>query len=49
MIAYKSAEVYFRDPKQDDRLKWLTQLLKLVKKLKKGKIQEDDADYKDKM
>lgn len=45
-IAYKSAEVYFRDPKQDDRLKWLSQLLKLVKKLKKGKIQDDDIALK---
>jgi len=41
-MAYKAAEIHFRDPKQDDRIKELRALLKLLKKLKKGKITSDD-------
>jgi hypothetical protein len=48
-ITYKVAEVYFRNPTQDDRLVELTNLLKLFKKLKKGKISEDEQEFKDKL
>lgn len=48
-VAYKGAEVYFRSPIQDDRLVELNNLLKLFKKVKKGKMTQDEEEFTEKM
>ena len=44
-VAYKPAESYFRNPQQADRLVELNNLLKLFKKVKKGKMTEDNEEF----
>lgn len=47
--AYKAAEMYFRNPIQDTRLIELNNLLKLFKKIKKGKMTEESEEFTEKM
>jgi len=49
LAAYKAAEMYFRNPTQDTRLLELNNLLKIFKKIRKGKMTEDADEFKEKL